>query len=232
MSLDTPLDEAEEAELAAFLAKRPAALDLEAVDGFFCALVIGAESISPSSWMPQVLGEGELEWSVEHPMERTLGLLLRKWNSVARGFAVDWETLGEERMREQMYLPAVDLSIDPPERPLASRWARGVGIGLQFLGRGSWASIDADAASAATVSLIAGLAIGENDAGRRFSHADRKSMIANIVIGLQHIYRDLRAGNSSPRPLRVPQKPGRNDACPCGSGRKFKKCCGSPARLH
>lgn len=24
-----------------------------------------------------------------------------------------------------------------------------------------------------------------------------------------------------------PLKPGRNDACPCGSGRKFKKCCGS-----
>jgi SEC-C motif len=21
------------------------------------------------------------------------------------------------------------------------------------------------------------------------------------------------------------QKPGRNDACPCGSGRKYKKCC-------
>ena len=24
-------------------------------------------------------------------------------------------------------------------------------------------------------------------------------------------------------------KPGRNDPCPCGSGRKFKHCCGSPA---
>jgi len=23
-------------------------------------------------------------------------------------------------------------------------------------------------------------------------------------------------------------KPGRNDACPCGSGKKYKKCCGSP----
>ena len=24
----------------------------------------------------------------------------------------------------------------------------------------------------------------------------------------------------------TPLKPGRNDSCPCGSGRKFKKCCG------
>ncbi|MBX3680834.1 MAG: SEC-C domain-containing protein, partial [Rhodocyclaceae bacterium] len=26
--------------------------------------------------------------------------------------------------------------------------------------------------------------------------------------------------------------PGRNDPCPCGSGLKFKKCCGAPERLH
>jgi hypothetical protein len=29
-----------------------------------------------------------------------------------------------------------------------------------------------------------------------------------------------------PEPVRVAQKPGRNDPCPCGSGRKYKKCCG------
>jgi SEC-C motif domain protein len=30
----------------------------------------------------------------------------------------------------------------------------------------------------------------------------------------------------APQPLRV-SKTGRNDPCPCGSGRKFKKCCGA-----
>jgi preprotein translocase subunit SecA len=28
------------------------------------------------------------------------------------------------------------------------------------------------------------------------------------------------------RPVRVGKKPGRNDPCPCGSGKKYKKCCG------
>ncbi len=27
-------------------------------------------------------------------------------------------------------------------------------------------------------------------------------------------------------------KVGRNDPCPCGSGKKFKKCCGAAADLH
>ena len=28
-----------------------------------------------------------------------------------------------------------------------------------------------------------------------------------------------------PKPLKAGQKVGRNDPCPCGSGKKFKKCC-------
>lgn len=30
-----------------------------------------------------------------------------------------------------------------------------------------------------------------------------------------------------PQPCRAPPKPGRNDPCPCGSGKKYKKCCGA-----
>jgi preprotein translocase subunit SecA len=32
-----------------------------------------------------------------------------------------------------------------------------------------------------------------------------------------------RAGK--PQPIRRGQQPGRNDPCPCGSGKKYKKCC-------
>ena len=31
---------------------------------------------------------------------------------------------------------------------------------------------------------------------------------------------------------RTEAKVGRNDPCPCGSGKKFKKCCGDAATLH
>ena len=33
-------------------------------------------------------------------------------------------------------------------------------------------------------------------------------------------------GISGPRPVKRAQKVGRNDPCPCGSGKKYKKCCG------
>jgi SWIM/SEC-C metal-binding protein len=28
------------------------------------------------------------------------------------------------------------------------------------------------------------------------------------------------------KPVKVKETPGRNDPCPCGSGKKYKKCCG------
>ena len=33
-------------------------------------------------------------------------------------------------------------------------------------------------------------------------------------------------------PIRNPTKVGRNEPCPCGSGKKFKQCHGSAGRLH
>ena len=30
-------------------------------------------------------------------------------------------------------------------------------------------------------------------------------------------------------PLKATEAPGRNDPCPCGSGKKYKKCCGKNA---
>lgn len=40
-------------------------------------------------------------------------------------------------------------------------------------------------------------------------------------------YVDGQVGGPKPEQRRVAVKAGRNDPCPCGSGKKFKKCCGA-----
>ncbi|MFI3228114.1 MAG: preprotein translocase subunit SecA [Clostridia bacterium] len=39
-------------------------------------------------------------------------------------------------------------------------------------------------------------------------------------------------GTLQKRPTRVDNKVGRNDLCPCGSGKKYKKCCGAADAVH
>ena len=39
--------------------------------------------------------------------------------------------------------------------------------------------------------------------------------------------RDLLADTKKVDPIKGERAPGRNDPCPCGSGKKYKKCCGA-----
>src|SRR5487761_1020333 len=61
----------------------------------------------------------------------------------------------------------------------------------------------------------------------------REDIITHMAAGLVGAYRYFRehqkayAGSASaPESRRTTSKVGRNDPCPCGSGKKYKKCCG------
>jgi uncharacterized protein YecA (UPF0149 family) len=44
---------------------------------------------------------------------------------------------------------------------------------------------------------------------------------------------DPNAPSHQPGPQRsAPRPPGRNEQCPCGSGKKWKRCCGAPERVN
>ena len=58
---------------------------------------------------------------------------------------------------------------------------------------------------------------------------------------MRRVADEVRANRREPaRPTQAPRKsaagtgrpPQRNDACPCGSGRKFKNCCGRAAAVR
>ena len=71
-------------------------------------------------------------------------------------------------------------------------------------------------------------------------HAEWSSKIAPTVRAIHAYWLPYRRAMSqeltSGRNYRVGVVPtakvGRNDPCPCGSGRKYKKCCGAPQSLH
>jgi len=52
-----------------------------------------------------------------------------------------------------------------------------------------------------------------------------KNLTSRVDLSTQNpgVYRPLR--NGKPIPIKVAATVGRNDRCPCGSGRKYKKCC-------
>ena len=63
----------------------------------------------------------------------------------------------------------------------------------------------------------------------------REEVIAHMAAGLLGAYRyfrehrQVKPGAHRSEPRHSAAKVGRNDPCPCGSGKKYKKCCGGAA---
>ena len=63
----------------------------------------------------------------------------------------------------------------------------------------------------------------------------REEVIVYMAAGLMSAYqyfrvhRQIGASTHRSEPRRSAPKVGRNDPCPCGSGKKYKKCCGGAA---
>ena len=68
---------------------------------------------------------------------------------------------------------------------------------------------------------------GKGGAPRRASQDERRSARTDPCIS-----RDLTAIHERTVAHTLQAKGGRNEPFPCGSGKKFKKCCGAPADLH
>jgi yecA family protein len=218
---DIALTETERRWLRGFLgsAQVPATtMDLETLDGFFSALIAGPETILPSDYMPYVWGGKEPAdgpvFDDETQPRFLWGLLQRYWNAIAR-------RLGEGLPHHPFLFPDGDAD-------RGRRWATGFSIGVS-LRSAAWIPLVHHRESAALPAMIMALAMHEPDyLGQPLTPALRRQMtdsLPSILLAVADFWRDA-ASRLDPR---QPRKIGRNEPCPCGSGRKYKKCCGANA---
>jgi uncharacterized protein len=231
-----PLTEAEldrvSVLLARFVNKR--SMNLEQLDGFFAALISGPQIVPPSDYFPVICGdEMVLQDTVnaQPVLQDFLSLIMRHWNVIA-------DTLHSG----EVFLPLLlqdENGITP-----ANDWAIGFLRGMEFH-KEEWASLFADEDHGGWLVPIFALA-HEHDPDPEMrpykepiSADAREKLIVGAAAGVTGIYRHFETkrlvekdlhGNATTFRRSTP-KVGRNDPCPCGSGKKFKQCCGKPT-LH
>lgn len=228
-----PLTDAELERLGGFLSglKNPQRLTLEGLDGFFCALVAGPDLVLPSEYLPVVWGGGmadEDAFPSEAVANEQLGLMMQHWNSII-----------DEFERETVYVPLFDV---PDEQGVPGRrWAQGFMRGVA-LRRRAWVSMfqDQNEGQLLAIPLVAG-EMGAEWPEAPLTDEQCENIEAYMAAGAGRAYRRFsahrRAGARATREAQTVRrevpKVGRNDPCPCGSGRKFKQCCGaSGGPLH
>lgn len=220
-----PLTDAELDRLGDFLegCKGGKAMSLEELDGFFAALIAGPETVMPSEYNRELFGGEMPEFASLEEAKDILGLLTRHWNTIAG-----------ELFKDEIHLPLVFEGEDGELH--GNDWARGFMRGMHMRHDG-WAELVNDEERGGCLIPMMMLC-HEHDEDPEMRTAPitpekREEVIAHMAVGLLGAYKYFRAQRETHtetsfvrNPERTTSKVGRNDLCPCGSGKKYKKCCG------
>ena len=200
------------------LDKDEGVLDITELDGLFTAIVSAPVVIPPSQWLPAVWGSFEPVWADEKEFEGMFSLMIRHMNGIAATLMEqpeDFEPIFLEREMGKKTYAIVD------------EWCEGYRRGVALAAE-QWRS----GGQEMTILLTPILAFtSESDWwGHGFSDKEVKNIQNAIVPNVReiHAYWLVRRSDNMPssQPMRRSEpQVGRNDPCPCGSGKKYKKCC-------
>ena len=216
----------------------PAAMNMERLDGFFAALICGPELVMPSEYLPEIWGEDYVFENMEQAQE-ILTLVNLHWNSIVA-------TLLTTLTRPNVYLPVLLLGEDGSAN--GNDWAEGFMHGVSMRHESWQIFLEDDDHAGAIIPMMALVHEFDEDPKMRTpakALEKREQILQYMTAGITQIYLYFaphrRANALDPsrsggaRMLPPPAAPhrrqgakvGRNDPCPCGSGRKYKQCCGA-----
>ena len=212
-------------------------MSLEMLDGFLSALVVGPDMVMPSEWSPLVWGGRPPRWETEAEAVHVQLLLMGLWNDITRRVAIE-----PERMRDRdtplIALPERDDAEPDADAHYGIEWACGFLDGVELRADAWGASCAAQEWIEEALIGMEALTVGEWPAPEGETSGDplTASERLDLIAGIPHLLHDLNMHRleqlTSRTPIRRDALPGRNDPCPCGSGKKYKKCCMAAATLH
>lgn len=230
-NLSLPLDDEELDELDNFLLDRgydepeeafadavdEGTLNISELDGFFTAIVSGPVPVMPSRWLPALWGDVQPRWETEKAYERVVSLLTRHMNGIVNSL------MDPEFEFEPLFL---EREVDGKLYTIVDEWCVGYLRGVE-LAQAQWSEGEEELADyLAPILLFAdeegwetlkALSLDETVALQQEIPPAVRA-IHTYWLERREAYRDQPAVRSEPRV-------GRNAPCPCGSGKKYKKCC-------
>lgn len=200
-------------------------MDISTLDGFLTAIVIGPKTIMPSHWLPKLWGEktdDEMLWTSLEETNHIMGLIMSYYNSIVSVFDKD-----SKSFEPLFYVNTVK----DKEITIIDEWCYGFmqGVGLSF---DSWRPlIDSDEdRNLLTPIFLHGTEEGWEQLKKdgkvaNIPHEKWVDLIPRTVIEIYKFWLPYRQSTAKAINQAISTKVGRNDPCPCGSGKKFKHCC-------
>jgi uncharacterized protein len=207
--------------------------NIEVLDGFFAALACCPDLVMPSEYLAVIQSgrteDDDLVFADMAEVKRFTGLVMRHWNHVT-----------DQLRHGEVYLP---LLLENDEgKYLANDWTNGF-LSATHLSADIWGGLMNDEEHAGPLVPIMALAY-ENHPDpelrpfdKPVDDAQREGLLIGAAAGVMRLYAHFLPQRDGYLPktgtaIARSRKIGRNEPCPCGSGQKYKKYCGSEATFH
>ncbi len=204
-------------------------MPIDLLDGYFTALIVGPVTPSSSLWLPLVWdmtgGGAEPEFESPEEAQHIMELLMKMKKSIVTQLSDSSDYFA--------LLPDTTGLEDGEVKDLLIRlWATGFMIGARCCGV-DWSPLTSDKDSLFLLTLINTLSIRPDDPVP-LPTKNLRDIWRNMDYCVMEInkfwlsYRTQEQARAKGMALATEaERIGRNDPCPCGSGKKFKKCCGN-----
>lgn len=189
------------------------------LDGYLTGLIVGPDPIPPSLWIEGLWGEDEPVFDSANQLQAVLDSVMGHYNDT-----IDLIDKHGPDHRPMFMDAEGNADIDK-----AHSWVRGFWQAMA-LAPEAWSALAEDERTEILVEPFATFvdleAIDHGPMPDNIDEIRRNSadLIPRVLPALRKLAQ-MRAADPSTR-RSASRKTGRNDACPCGSGKKYKRCCG------
>ena len=186
------------------------------VQGFMMALLSGPDALNPTNWLPEILGEE----SLFDAKERT------EIERLVMAMAADMRMKLNEKI-----LPDLWFYEDEAGNPDFYTWCNAYLYALDIVPTDWFEAVDQEEFEDLFYPIMAlGGIYDDEENGEVILHLNEKEL-TQLESDLPHVLLDIywywQAIINKPQTVRREgEKVGRNDPCSCGSGKKYKACCG------
>ena len=186
------------------------------VQGFMMALLSGPDALNPTNWLPEILGEE----SLFDAKERT------EIERLVMAMADDMRMKLNEKI-----LPDLWFYEDEAGNPDFYTWCNAYLYALDIVPTDWFEAVDQEEFEDLFYPIMAlGGIYDDEENGEVILHLNEKEL-TQLESDLPHVLLDIywywQAIINKPQTVRREgEKVGRNNPCPCGSGKKYKACCG------
>jgi len=240
--LKLDLTDAELDELDQLLAAAPEPLeplDVAMLDGYLCGVIVQPQALAAEQWMPFVLdhaGRPVPEGADAKWLSRVQALALRRHEALARSLEDEGSFVpvlpGDAADAEDAALRDALRELPEVSRPLLP-WALGFQTACSRFP--ALLALSEPAVDAALARVFRHLPVADPQAREVFAELERAMPLAteddavdDLVMAVAELWELTNERRLAvPTLRRAAPKVGRNDPCPCGSGRKFKHCHGA-----